>query len=223
MSTEQQSELQQLLDLVRPHAHPNFQGVSLDGRRVRCEFKPFTGREPEPEIPQAYWDTTLPEGVRSLMGLIHDEATRLWDIARYIHELQVATDGAAPRWTAYTAARDAMNQAYEALGQPDAHQQWRSLVFQLTQAQDAALAAARDWDALARRIAQVDDRRVYADIAPRDAQRQAGIDQDWDIRSLYDYQGGYEPQALAYDVGNTIREQRDHVRTVADLTGDPTS
>lgn len=208
-------EAQQLLTLVRPHAPIKFTGIEIHNNYIRPQMRPYTGHEPEPETPAAYWGDTLPEPARQLLRDIVDEATRQWGRARYLRDLKALAATATDSWATYTTARTAMDSAYQALqSTPDG--QWHAAISTLVAAQDATQTAADAWDRIAHRIAQIDERRPSTEFTVQDAHAEAGISTDWDIRSTYQYEG-YAPSGLASDVDRTISDQRRHVETVSQL------
>ncbi|MET8704214.1 hypothetical protein ABZW10_35990 [Kitasatospora sp. NPDC004723] len=214
------ADYQQVADELEGRHHPHFTGtVPTELGNLVLTFTAFTGDEAEPALPADHWhDRALSPAARQLLGAEYDEACGLWRDARYVLDLQIAATGCANRWTAYTRARQEMDDLAAALSStPDT--QWRSTVYRLITAQDAVLAAATAWDHKARGIADVHAAYVYSSLPRNEAAEKAGHDPAWVVGSDSDY-STWGPAPLYKDVFAAIERQRDHLRRVAELTGD---
>lgn len=178
-------------------------------------FRDFTGAEEEPYIWGTGYDAHpgLAAADRALLEAEYRQAHRLWAAARYCSQALHLIREAAPYWQRYAAAWQAMETARRALHHIS-DGMWHAAVLQLTEAQDAALEAARAWDdGAAARLARLPGGGDWPDLA--DAAAVAGIDvTGWHIATPSDY----EPKSwrrespLAERILKEIDRQRDMVQ-----------
>ncbi|GHA83220.1 hypothetical protein [Streptomyces chryseus] len=202
--------------------HPHFQAVApAEYGELRFTFKPFSGAEEEPQMPRTVWDdNTLSTEARELLDVEFRTARRAWMDAAYVHQLKAAAKDAAPAWTAYAEARDAMNRLWNDL-ETTPSTMWKAAVSRLVAAQEATAKAAKVWDEYAPDIAQVHRRFLHSRLYPSGAYAEAGIPAaQWVIGDVEDYQS-YRGTPLVREVTETVTDQRKHLREVAALTGDP--
>ncbi len=237
-------------DPLAPYHHPNFLSVNRPSEtRFEFAFKPFTGREPKPEIPDVPYRRRFAadDGAELEAGLSHDEliplyqeydaARKLWATARFRGKLPSLVAQVGPVWSAYQQARAAMNEAYDAL-LTTGDGTWRAQVMRLTGLQADARVAAAAWDAAEEKLLKADHAfRVEAGFenddwnAPEleDLVSELGTDaKAWKFNALGDHQA--EPYSLrdfvgpaAKDTAAVIEQQRNRIREVADLTGEPSA
>ncbi|MET9324054.1 hypothetical protein ABZX75_28375 [Streptomyces sp. NPDC003038] len=221
MPTTSAGDLDKVTTEARAYHHPHFTGASTDRfNRIVFTFRPFTGAEQEPARPLEAWkDESLTPQARAFIDAEYDEASRLWREAAYTAALKQATDGAAFLWDNYSRARAAMDQLFTSLDStPDTH--WRATVSQLVNAQNKALDAAISWDRKGLEIATVHEGHFYSDLSHTDVYKAASVDpSEWVIGSFYDYQS-FRGGLLAREVQQRIDAQREHLRTVAAISGD---
>ncbi|MFE2178958.1 hypothetical protein [Kitasatospora sp. NPDC059462] len=178
--------------------HPHYRGTApTEFGNLVLVFVPFTGDEDEPALPADHWhDRALSPAGRQLLAAEYDEARSLWRNARYVLDLQIAATGCTGRWTAYTRARQEMDDLAASLAStPDT--QWRSTVYRLITAQDTALAAATAWDRKARGIADVHAAYLHGSLTRIEAAEKAGLDPAWVVGSDSDY-SSWDPAPLTY-------------------------
>ncbi|MEY9997316.1 hypothetical protein ABIE67_009435 [Streptomyces sp. V4I8] len=221
--------------------HPNFLDIQpgkYGGTTFR--FKAFTGLEPKPEYPAAANDdAALTWAMRGDLLDQYEAARVLWSKARLRHEATPLLRKAAPLWTAWTTAWDELTAVFEQFRTvSDGH--WRAQLLRLTDAEDAATAAADAFDGIATQLAQAVDDQIS--VAGREEEvelttlaQELGIDaSDWVVHSLRDYtyplpnyrivRGGIahygHATPLAAAAARLIADQRERLRQVADLAGD---
>ncbi|MBT2406867.1 MULTISPECIES: hypothetical protein [unclassified Streptomyces] len=221
MTTISVGDIDRVTNEARAYHHPHFTGASPNSfNRLVFSFRPFTGAEEEPERPLYTWkDESLTEASRAFIDAEYDEAIRLWRMAAYTAALKQAATGAEDLWGAYSRARTAMDERFASLDSaPDAH--WRATVSQLVAAQNRALETATVWDRKGLEIATVHEKFVYADLYPEGAYKAISVDpRGWVLGSAYDYES-FRGGPLAREVQQRIDAQREHLRTVAALSGD---
>ncbi|MGW5529411.1 hypothetical protein [Streptomyces xanthochromogenes] len=222
MTTISLTDLADLVEMGNPHHHPHLLKVTKNEfNRISFEFKTFIGTEEEPERPNVIWSYDLPEPVSKILSAEYDTAHALWIDAKYIRTLKaVAAQHNAPaKWDAYTRARAAMNDAFNALN-TTADNQWNAAVSRLVAAQETALETAKAWDGTARQIAEVHYDHSSSYLPWSAAHEQAGLSaKDWDVQDRDAYTDTYNTHTpLVGKVQDAINEQRNHLRTVASLT-----
>jgi hypothetical protein len=190
-------------------------------------FAPFTGDEPEPMCPP-FADGDDLDAHRELR---HEYAAAhsLWAAARYLRQLIPLVQAGVPLWQAYARARKAMDSVFDSLTDT-ADGQWRATVLRLLDAQAAALTAAQRWDEHAYEIAKVEwsvSTSVMERVdGVRGAARELGIDaRDWQVGHPDEYECSWtrDTTPLVEQVTQAIAAQRERVREVARLVGDPAS
>ncbi|MFD9592033.1 hypothetical protein ACFWA9_04650 [Kitasatospora sp. NPDC059973] len=200
--------------------HQNYLGTAkTEFNNLVFTFKPFTGTEKEPVmLAEAWRDESLTRAAREALAAEYEDARRLWLDARYVREMKAAGIGAAELWTAYTQARQEMDRLFSSLDST-ADTQWRSTVSRLVTAQEKALKEAAAWDRKGRTIIDVHNAHNYSNLSQREAFEKAGLDTAWEFGARSDYDGwGRSP--LNQEVFNAVERQREHLRQVANLTGD---
>ncbi|MDI3102438.1 hypothetical protein QJ054_36045 [Streptomyces sp. AN-3] len=227
---------QQVLDRITPHLPPYLLKIEPDCGRVRFEFRPFTGLEPEPAKPQSYYDdpqlTHVDESqdvdeyrirmiARNVLGDLYEQAAREWGRAAYVAELRRVVKDAPDRWRAYEREAKALEAAYAYLRTPQAATEWLAAISRLVDAQDATRTAAAAFDARAIDIADVHYKHLYADLSQDQALARAGYPEakDWCVGDGF---GGYFRDGLAEKVDGRIKEQEAHLTRVGRLSGLPT-
>jgi hypothetical protein len=189
------------------------------GRVAEWKFgtKPFTGAEPEPEIPQEWrdvhpTDSDLPEGDYGRWAKYNQRnqeirlVKRVWAQARFDHQViqriqspfQYSRKTVVDMWNDYVTARDALAAAYTALD-TTADNEWRMAVLRIIDAKKPARTAAANWDSIAAEFAELDEwllRQLGEEDHPMravvDAAKKDGIDASaWLIGSAYDYKSDY--------------------------------
>ncbi|MFD9078240.1 hypothetical protein [Streptomyces erythrochromogenes] len=222
MTTISAGAIDRVTKEARAYHHPHFTGASAGqfGRLV-FDFRPFTGAEQEPLRPIDAWrDESLAPDALAFIDAQYDEASRLWREAACVAALKQATNGAASLWDTYSRARADMDQLFTSLdSKPDTH--WRAAVSQLVAAQNKALDAAVTWDRKGLEIATVHEGYHYVELSRADVYEAASVDpSEWVVGDFYDYQS-FRRGPLARDLQQHIAAQREHLRTVAALSGDP--
>ncbi|MFD4904174.1 hypothetical protein [Kitasatospora purpeofusca] len=200
--------------------HQNYLGIArTEFDNLVFTFKPFTGVEKEPAMPAEVWrDESLARAAREALAAEYEDARRLWLDARYVRELKIVSAGAPELWTAHTRAEQEMELIFASL-YSTAETHWRSTVSRLVAAQEAALTASAAWDRKARTVVDVHAAHNHSNLSQREASEQAGLDAAWEFGAHGDYDGwGRTP--LNQQVFNAVERQREHLRQVADLTGD---
>ncbi|KOV10749.1 hypothetical protein ADK60_37535 [Streptomyces sp. XY431] len=152
------------------------------------------------------------------MAAEYEDARRLWLDARYVRELKIVSTGAPELWTAYTQAQQEMDLIFASLhSTADTH--WRSTVSRLVATQETVLTASAAWDRKARTVVDVHVAHNHSNLSQREAAEKAGLDTAWEFGSHCDYDSwGRTP--LNQQVFNAVERQREHLRQVANLTGD---
>lgn len=216
--------------------HPNLIELAKKktflGVEYRLQTKPFTGEEPEPDLP-AEWSGThpteehLPESWKPAAQ--RDEEIRIirkeWAKAHFTYRvglllrdpyLSYGSKDAAHYWDQYVTARDKLEEAYTALDTtPDT--MWRSALLRIIDAKQPAKDAARRWDQVAEKFAVLDDwllRRIGEENHPgrhsalTTAAKTHGVDiSGWTISYCDDYQNEYDyGNTAAAHIQNIIKE-----------------
>ncbi|WP_372412607.1 hypothetical protein [Streptomyces luteireticuli] len=118
-------------------------------------FREFTGHEPEPQpLP---FDPQMPREDRIALEEELRAARELWNIARFQQELKPHLTRAAPLWTEYATAREAMDSHYAVLRTGVEDGRWNSRLLNLIEAHEATRAAAHAFDRAAQPIAALVD------------------------------------------------------------------
>ncbi|MFG2298466.1 hypothetical protein [Streptomyces sp. NPDC048603] len=221
MTTISAGDLDRVVTEARAYQHPHFTGASADRfNRLVFTFRPFTGAEEEPQRPLYTWkDESLTPESRAFIDAQYDEAILLWDKAAFTAALKQATNGAKALWDAYAQALAAMEEIFTSMDtKPDTY--WRATVSQLLTAQKTALDAAITWDHIGRAIVTVHDDFRYGSFSRAEMYEAAGIDaSQWVIGDSYDYEA-FRGGPVTREVRKRIDAQREHLRTVASLSGD---
>ncbi|WP_275466252.1 hypothetical protein [Streptomyces noursei] len=217
------TDLDKLATAITPYAHPRFTAFTRnDYGYLKITWRTFTGDETAEElaVPHDAYEN-LDSDAYAVVADMYATARRHSRDARYVKTLRPLAAQAAPIWAAWTQAEAAWNTAWEQRKTtPD--DRWRAFVSTLVDAQDTALAAAKDWDYVAADIAEVDWDFLYSEHVPARAMELAGGSPDWDVDSRDAYHrtgwGGTTP--MVGKVTDRIGEQHEHLTTIAGLTGD---
>ncbi|MFD8853608.1 hypothetical protein [Streptomyces sp. NPDC059604] len=216
-------DVTQLAEQAAAYHHPHFQGVAkTEYNSVAFAFAAFTGLEKEPVLPrEVQTDSRLTSAACDLLEEEYREARSLWYDARYVRALTDLRPAATQAWGTFDQARTQLDEAFAALATTD-DTHWHAAVSRLVTAQDQALKAARAWDERAIEIVRVDEKFLGGDLSGRDAYARAGLDTTgWVIGDSYNYRG-YDGGPLVRQMSAVITQQREHLQTVASLTGDRT-
>ncbi|MFD9593122.1 hypothetical protein ACFWA9_10230 [Kitasatospora sp. NPDC059973] len=219
-------------DHLARHHHPNFIALEVvEGafsRQTKLQFRLFTGTETEPERPQAsYRDAELSHEDRCLLNYEYDALRSAWATARLKHQAPAVLAQAAPVWKDYLRAREAMDSVFAHFWETS-DVQWKAQGLKLTDAHTATLTAARAWDTVAEKIAQLldDHRRTAGEenyVLLTDLGTGAGIDTSgWSVDPLDEYRTNeYRTETpLAGEVAQAIEEQKTRLRENAELVGE---
>lgn len=215
--------------LTRYH-HPNFVRSEPHSFGAKFYFTGFTGREEEPEMPLEVWqDKTVTYEQRGQLSLQYSAARVMWSQARLRLKAAPVLRRAAPLWDAWMAKSTQLTEVFDAFwSTPDTL--WRAQLLKLTDAEQAALAAAAVWDEIAEELAQLAAEQVRTageeyDLPLEQVAKEIGLDaSDWHISYASDYQRGtydwdWKTPAVR-DLTARIVQQRERLEEVARLAGD---
>lgn len=203
--------------------HPHFIAEQRYAQSVRYTFRPFTGDEPEPVIPDhvsallhVEQDHQAPDAPWQAYGPIADEvhvANTLWRAARYHRAVAGWAQTAVPVYQAYRRAIAAADAAYAALDEtPDG--QWRTALLRLVDARTTALDAARRLDAASDELDALDE-----DVPERVLEQAKSFHEI--ARDLgVDLSGWHNRGDTARNLERTFRTQDDRINEVRRLAGD---
>ncbi|MFE5714500.1 hypothetical protein ACFQ7J_27270 [Streptomyces sp. NPDC056501] len=218
-------------DLSRYH-HPHFLRVApAASGSFNFYFRAFTGREARPETPREVWDdATLTWAQRLDIDRQYDVARSLWSQGWLRVQASPVLRKAGPLWEAWVTAQAELQQVFAAFwSTPDG--MWRARLLQLTDAEQAALAAATAWDAVAEQLsklaaAQRRDADENDDLPLEAVALELGLDASaWDIRLPDEY----EPRPYSWGDDKTpmlrrltaeIEQQRQRLSEVGRLAGE---
>ncbi|MFF8918405.1 hypothetical protein ACF08M_35165 [Streptomyces sp. NPDC015032] len=213
-------DVQQTAEQAAAYHHLHFQSVDkTEYNTVFFTFAAFTGLEKEPVLPrEVRTDTRLTDAARDLLEEEYREAHSLWYDAGYVRALAALRPTATRAWSDSLQARTRMDESFAALATTaDTH--WHAAVSALVTAQDQALEAARAWDEQAAAIVAVNEKFLGNHIPRHEAYARAGLDPTgWVIGYAGDYPD-YRGTPLVRQTAAAIKEQRDHLQTVALLAG----
>ncbi|GAA5185630.1 hypothetical protein GCM10023322_30050 [Rugosimonospora acidiphila] len=224
--------------------HPHLLAVAEAGlpygTRYDYTVAPFSGQEPEPELPDE-WRGIHPSdgnGPRSWerSAQRHSEielVRRAWARSHFTFQVgqlltarQYPYRAPAEDWQAYVEARETLRAAYSALDTtPD--NMWRSALLHTVDAQGPARHAAEQWDQRAAAFAKLDHwllrqlgESEHPTHAIRDAAAEHGIDTSaWLIEDHYDYSEGFTSMMpAAEEIEEIVKKGDERVRRVAALT-----
>lgn len=217
--------------------HPHF--VSAEdqgGLYTRYTFKPFTGDEPEPDVPasvndafSAAWDAydrARDMVERSAVSRAWSAAERearaantMWQVARHNRRAVELLQKVAPLVTAYQQAKAQSVNAYESLhATPDGF--WQAKLLTLTQLREKALEAARQLGSVSNELATVyyglPERVLEMLPTQAELEKTAGVDLgDWYPQESYSY--GESPDT--HTLKELFAEQDKRIAQVARLFG----
>ncbi|MGW4855333.1 hypothetical protein ACWEPZ_29325 [Streptomyces sp. NPDC004288] len=237
-------QVQEILARLRPHLPSYLKKIELHpaGFGLRYDFAPFTGTEPQPEVPAAVRtdpgltyvresedaaEHRLREAATEIICDLYDTARRQWMDAAYVRALTTALRGMHDLWDAYRQRAAALDRAYDYLRTPEATREWPAAITRVVDAQERAQAAAVAFDERARGVADVHEEHLYSDLSRNEGLTRAGYPQakEWDIAAHDSYgrthsaHDTYVP--LAEKVRRLIERQDAHMAKVARLTGGP--
>lgn len=215
--------------------HEHFISVTDTGYGgLMFRFKPFTGDEPEPRIPdhieEAFraaraghpWDSDIGRAVSNASRAAWQEeraANTMWQVARYNRRYIDALRQVAPLVAAFQAAKKRAVDTYESLhSTPDGF--WQAKLLALTEQRAAALDAARKLDEQSGDLTNTYDglpERVLEELpSPAELEKAAGVDfGDWGPLESYGYGDGPDVGALK----KLFAEQDTRIAEVARLFG----
>ncbi|WP_326793987.1 hypothetical protein OHA79_52165 (plasmid) [Streptomyces sp. NBC_00841] len=207
--------------------HPLFQR-SEQGRYgvVTYYFAAFTGSEPEPQTPPAAYKALGRDQIFEL-GRQYEAARILWSKARLRRQAAPVLAKAAPVWEAWTAAKADLEGVYNAFWETG-DGRWRAQLLCLTDAENAAEAAAGAWEEIGQQLAQLADDQVavagYDDeLLLTTVATELGLDaSDWHIDHIdaYTDRSWGRPTPLLERLAAQINTQRERLIEVARLAGD---
>ncbi len=221
-------------DTIPTWHHPHHIATHHTSYGTRYEFKPFTGDEPEPRIPDNVeaafmaardahpYDSDTGRAVSASSRAAYAEeraANTMWQVARHNRDTIALIKQVAPLLATMQQAKQAAVAAYEALhATPDGF--WQAQLLTITQLRKAALRAARQLDAVASGLATVADglpERVLAEIpAFAELEKAAGTDLgDWYPRERYGYGYGVGPDEG--ELSKLFAEQNEHIKQATRL------
>ncbi|MFJ3817782.1 hypothetical protein [Streptomyces sp. NPDC090056] len=183
-------------DVSRYH-HPHFLRTEpTDFGAVRTCFRPFSGHEARPEMPLAAWeDPELTRQQKQELDRQYDAARTLWSQKRLRLRAAPVMRRAAPLWQAWKDAEAGLRRVFaEFWSTPDG--MWRAQLLKLTDAERAALAAARAWDEVAEELSLLaaEHRREVGedeDLPLETVAQELGLDaSDWEISWPDEYKAG---------------------------------
>jgi hypothetical protein len=209
---------------LTPFHHPHF----LDGRRdteyrygARYFFRlrPFTGCEPEPDMPDGLWNQLSEDNYR-LLRAEYRLAYELWAQARFRRDVTPMLRAAVPVWQEYERARNAMAAAFAAFWETS-DIQWRAQILRLTDAHAQAVAAARNWDDVAASLARAQHEHLRDvgeehELDLRDVAADLDISR-WDIDTVDAYTSSWSPKPAAGAVREEIERQKSRLKEVDEL------
>ena len=217
---------------LTPFHHPHFIDGRRDteyrfGARYFFQFRPFTGSEPEPEMPDGLWNQLSEEEDYQLLRAEYRLAYELWAKARFRRDVTPMLRAAVPVWQEYEQARNAMAAAFAAFWETS-DIQWRAQILRLTDAHAQAVAAARNWDSVAASLVQAQDKHLRDvgeehELDLRDVAAGADLDiSTWEICGDYDYKrpewhyGEFVTPAVRA-VREEIERQKERLKEVDEL------
>jgi 8-oxo-dGTP pyrophosphatase MutT (NUDIX family) len=182
---------------LTPFHHPHFIDGRRDteyrfGTRYFFQFRPFTGSEPKPEMPDGLWNQLSEEDDYQLLRAEYRLAYELWAKARFRRDVTSMLRAAVPVWQEYEQARNAMAAAFAAFWETS-DIQWRAQILRLTDAHAQAVAAARNWDSVAASLTRAEHEHLRDvgeehELSLRDVAAETGLDiSTWEISGDYDY------------------------------------
>lgn len=196
--------------------------------RTQCEYKPFTGTEARPERPAALYELDLTAVQYDGVVDLYDAMLASWAGAQFTDAAQVLLGLADTAWKAWTAADQALTEAYAAFdGLADGT--WRASRMALHDLQDTLLKAAADFDDAAAGLARLqeshwDDLRKSIgeitgyDLAAsyHDVATKLGIStKGWQIGDVEDYRYSWSTRTLTSRTQTTVAEQNERLNRAA--------
>ncbi|SEE61296.1 hypothetical protein [Streptomyces sp. TLI_105] len=223
-------QLSPAADIAR-HCHPHYLRAEPTAfGTVTFYFRAFTGRESRPEMPREAWDDpALTWKQKCELDSQYTVAQSLWSQGRLRIQAAPVLRRAAPLWQAWTTAQSELREAFEVF-RHTSDGMWRAQLLRLTDAERAALDAARAWDAVAEELSllaaeQRRDAGEEHELELETVARELGLDaSDWVIR----WPDDYTPRAYSWPhqtplvraLTAEIEQQRERLMEVARLVGD---
>ena len=211
---------------LTPFHHPHCLEGRLDteyrfGTRYFFRFLPFTGSEPEPDMPDGLWGR-LSEDDYYLLRAEYRLAYDLWAQTRFRRDVTPVLRDALPVWQEYERARNAMAAAFAAFWDTS-DLQWRAQILRLTDAHAQAEAAARNWDNVAASLARAEHEHLRDvgeehELSLRAVAADAGLDiSRWDIDPADAYTSSWGPRPAVGAVRDEIERQKERLKEVDEL------
>ncbi|MGY4966766.1 hypothetical protein [Streptomyces sp. 900105245] len=236
-------ETREIFARLMPHLPKQLQKVEPNpsGWGLRFVFTAFTGREPRPSLPAAFYqdpklryvaedvdpaEHRLRDLADHIASDVYERALELWKDAAYVGDLRQVVKDAPERWRAYEREVKALEAAYAYLRTPEAATEWPSALSRLVDAQARTQVAADGFDVRGEEIAEVHSKHLYADLGRDQALAQAGYPDAaaWHLAEPDHYHrgqhfAGSNDVPLTEIVRRLIAEQDAHVAKVARLSG----
>ncbi|MFC9282785.1 hypothetical protein [Streptomyces collinus] len=235
-------ETREIFNRLQPHLPTQLQKVEPNpsGWGLSFVFTPFTGREPRPSLPAAFYqdpklryvaedvdpaEHRLRELADHIVCDLYDRAQELWADAAYVADLRQVVRDAPERWRTYERDLKALQAAYAYLRTPEAAAEWPSALSRLIDAQARTMTAAEAFDDRAQAIVEVHAKHLHADLGRNAALERAGHPdaQHWHLTEPEHYHRGQHffdtDVPLAEIVRRLIEQQDAHLAKVARLSG----
>lgn len=218
-------------DIAR-YCHPHYvRAEAAPFGTVTYYFRPFTGREARPEMPKEAWsDPALTHGQKRELDAQYTVAASLWSQNWLRIQAAPVLHRAAPLWQVWQEAEALLRETFEAFRHsPDG--MWRAQLLRLTEAEETALAAATAWDTAAEELSLLaaEQRRAATEeheLKLTAVATELGLDASgWTIH----WPDDYTPRSYSWQcqtptvraLTSGIEQQRERLREVARLAGDP--
>lgn len=226
ISSEREKNMTAKNDPLAPYHHPHFMSVG-SGRwtgEFKYTFKPFTGLEPRPEVPDTSKDDKVSWDDYRTLSMEYRAATEAWAEARFHRKARPVVSSVLPKfWDDYTNAMSKLERAFDDLQGPS-EVPWHSRVMGLTFLRDAVESAAKVWDREFRQVADMYeeyDKTVGEEFSQNLEHLISGYGVDvkkW--HKLYNNTSwGYTGNLLQDVVDEVIREQDKRIQEVNRLAG----
>lgn len=211
---------------LRPYLPAYLEKVDPHTYHITYTFKPFTGRETQPEQPSfstysndpklsykhqdekagrpiaddAEYD--LREAALFLLSDVYRAALIDWRNAHHIAELKNVVKNTGDLWKQYGQARSAVDAAFAYLRDPKAAKEWATAISRLIDTHDALKTAATAFDDRAEQIAEVNEKHFHEDgYGSTGALKIAGFPEadDWEIHDSADYKTSWDGSWSEWD------------------------
>lgn len=212
--------------------HPHYISHERTSYSIHWQFKPFTGDEPEPELPdnasRAFHDacaaheygTAERRAASEAWSAAEHEAraaNTLWQVARHNRRVAGLLQQVAPLVAAFQQAKAQAVDAYESLhATPDGF--WQAKLLTIVQLREKALEAAGELDGASRELTTAADglpERALKELPSHtELEKAAGVDLgDWYARESYSYGDGPDTR----DLNELFAEQDQRITAVTGL------